>query len=224
VSPPYILVGHSLGGIIARKFEKQYPDEVKGLVLVDATSEDAILFINNKIQRLRLLSQDKAIPPIKMQVDTFTKVPTQKDMDDFFRMIGGEPTIDPPFDKLPLKYQQYRLWAMKQPKVMIADNGSFWAEEFAAIYADSGYSLGNKPIFVITSLKNDYPKELGDSVRNELISEKSRAQDRMAALSSNSKHIVTTVSPHEIQLTEPGLVINAIKEVIRAVKTGGQLK
>jgi hypothetical protein len=40
----------------------------------------------------------------------------------------------------------------------------------------------------------------------------------MAALSSNSKHIITIKSPHEIHLTEPKLVINAIKEVIEAVK------
>ena len=59
VQPPYILVGHSIGGFIARKFEKKYPGEVKGLVLVDATSENATLFINNKIQRLRLLSGHK---------------------------------------------------------------------------------------------------------------------------------------------------------------------
>ena len=44
VKPPYILVGHSLGGILARKFEKRYPGEVKGMVLVDATSENTMLF------------------------------------------------------------------------------------------------------------------------------------------------------------------------------------
>jgi pimeloyl-ACP methyl ester carboxylesterase len=125
VKSPYILVGHSLGGIIARKFEKKYPEEVKGLVLVDATSENATLFINNKIQKLRLLSQEREIPPVKTQVDTFTKVPTQKDMDDFLKMVG-QPTIDPPFDKLPQKFQQSRLWAMKQPKILIADNGTYW--------------------------------------------------------------------------------------------------
>jgi hypothetical protein len=46
----------------------------------------------------------------------------------------------------------------------------------------------------------------------------------MAALSSNSKHIVTTKSGHEIHLSEPELVIVAIKEVIQSVKTGEKLK
>jgi pimeloyl-ACP methyl ester carboxylesterase len=219
VHAPYILVGHSIGGFIARKFEKKYPAEVKGLVLVDATSENATLFLNNKIQRMRLLSQHKDIPPIKTKVDTFTKVPPQKDMDDFLKMVG-DPKIDAPFDRLPVKFQQARLWAMKQRKILIADNGSYWAEEFEAMYNDSTYTLDHKPVFIITSAKNDYPKSLGDSVRNDLISQKLRDQEKMAALSSNSKHIVTTTSPHEIHLTEPALVIDAIKEVINSVRTG----
>ena len=222
VKPPYILVGHSLGGIIARMFEKKYPEEVKGLVLVDGTSENATLFINNKIQRLRLLSQDRPLPPIKISVDTFTKVPSQKEMDDFLKMVG-EPKTDPPFDKLPPDIQVTRLWAMRQPKILLADNGMYWAEEFSAIYNDSTYSLGNKPLFVITSGQNNYPKQLGDSVRSELISAKLKDQEKIAGLSSNSKHIVTTKSPHEIHLTEPGLVIDAIKEVIHAVKTNEHL-
>ena len=223
VHPPYVLVGHSLGGIIARKFEMKYSGEVKGLVLVDATSENTTLFINNKIQRLRLLSQGRAIPAVKTQVDTFTKLPAQKDMDDFLKMVG-EPKIDPPFDKLPQKFQQARIWAMKQPKFLLADNGAYWAEEFEMMYNDSTYSLNNKPLFVLTSGQNNYPKELGDSVRNELINGKLRDQEKMAALSANSKHIITNKSPHEIHLTEPGLVINAIKRVVESVETGKPLK
>lgn len=35
---PFILVGHSMGGPVARWFEMEYPGEVAGLVLVDATT------------------------------------------------------------------------------------------------------------------------------------------------------------------------------------------
>ena len=34
--PPYVLVGHSLGGLYMQLFARQYPDEVAGVVLVDA--------------------------------------------------------------------------------------------------------------------------------------------------------------------------------------------
>lgn len=37
---PYVLVGHSLGGMYTRLFAMTYPDEVAGLVLVDARPED----------------------------------------------------------------------------------------------------------------------------------------------------------------------------------------
>lgn len=36
LKPPYVLVGHSLGGLYMQLFARQHPDEVKGLVLVDA--------------------------------------------------------------------------------------------------------------------------------------------------------------------------------------------
>jgi pimeloyl-ACP methyl ester carboxylesterase len=39
VPGPYILAGHSLGGFFARLYAATYPDEVIGLVLVDAYSE-----------------------------------------------------------------------------------------------------------------------------------------------------------------------------------------
>lgn len=38
--PPYILVGHSLGGLNVSLFASMHPDEVAGLVLVDSTHED----------------------------------------------------------------------------------------------------------------------------------------------------------------------------------------
>ena len=40
VKVPYILVGHSLGGIYVQHYIKQYPEDVAGLVLVDAPYPD----------------------------------------------------------------------------------------------------------------------------------------------------------------------------------------
>jgi pimeloyl-ACP methyl ester carboxylesterase len=40
VSPPYILVAHSMGGINVRLLASEHPDEVAGMVLIDAVGDD----------------------------------------------------------------------------------------------------------------------------------------------------------------------------------------
>jgi pimeloyl-ACP methyl ester carboxylesterase len=40
IKPPFVLVGHSLGGLLVRKYAREYPKEVAGLVLVDSSHED----------------------------------------------------------------------------------------------------------------------------------------------------------------------------------------
>lgn len=39
IAPPYLLVGHSFGGIYARVFADMYPNEVAGMVLIDPSQE-----------------------------------------------------------------------------------------------------------------------------------------------------------------------------------------
>jgi pimeloyl-ACP methyl ester carboxylesterase len=39
LGPPYVLVGHSWGGVVARVFAHAHPSKVAGLVMVDATHE-----------------------------------------------------------------------------------------------------------------------------------------------------------------------------------------
>jgi pimeloyl-ACP methyl ester carboxylesterase len=38
--PPYVLVGHSYGGCIVRQYASTYPDEVAGMVLVEAGADN----------------------------------------------------------------------------------------------------------------------------------------------------------------------------------------
>ncbi|WP_369899519.1 alpha/beta fold hydrolase [Bacillus manliponensis] len=40
VKPPYILVGHSFGGLNVRLFASTYPKEVEGVILLDSCHED----------------------------------------------------------------------------------------------------------------------------------------------------------------------------------------
>jgi hypothetical protein len=47
---PIVFVGQSLGGILARLYVQEYPDSVVGLVLLDPTDEDSLVF-NTKLNR-----------------------------------------------------------------------------------------------------------------------------------------------------------------------------
>jgi len=42
IAPPYVMVGHSMGGLRLRQFAGRHPDEVVGIVLVDATTPEAL--------------------------------------------------------------------------------------------------------------------------------------------------------------------------------------
>jgi pimeloyl-ACP methyl ester carboxylesterase len=53
IPPPYVLVGHSFGGLVVRHFASLYPAEVSGLVLVDAVPI-AEWFPLTESQKLRL--------------------------------------------------------------------------------------------------------------------------------------------------------------------------
>lgn len=44
IQPPFIFVGHSLGGPIARYYQSQYPQDIVGIIFVDALHKEPPLF------------------------------------------------------------------------------------------------------------------------------------------------------------------------------------
>jgi pimeloyl-ACP methyl ester carboxylesterase len=69
IESPYVLVGHSLGGFIVRLFASQYPDEVVGMVLVDAGHEDYVT------RHLALLSSEEKEAFLKQWGEFLEKLP-----------------------------------------------------------------------------------------------------------------------------------------------------
>ena len=55
VAGPYVLVGHSMGGLLVRRYAQSYPTAVVGMVLVDPTHENARHFFtaDNQWKRVR---------------------------------------------------------------------------------------------------------------------------------------------------------------------------
>jgi pimeloyl-ACP methyl ester carboxylesterase len=203
-----------------RTFAELYPKEVAGIVLVDSTHEDTTLFMNGKVQRMRELSQGRTIPPIQktIPVSDKTLAPEEKQkLEEFLKQIGP-PKINPPFDRLPLSIQEWRLWAKAQPQHYVADDDPYWGEEFAEFHAArkaKPYPLGKTPLIVLTRGKREYPDtDAGTTLNND----RKRMQHDLLSLSRNSRQIIATTSGHHIQLDDPKLVIDAIHQVVEAVQ------
>jgi hypothetical protein len=65
-------------------------------------------------------------------------------------------------------------------------------------------------------LPTDVPQNLGyvtDAAQK-------KAQDGLAKLVPNAKHITNTNSGHEIHKEQPQIVIDAIREIVEAVRSG----
>jgi pimeloyl-ACP methyl ester carboxylesterase len=81
VPGPYLLVGHSFGGLITRLFTALYPDDVAGLVLVDAAHEDWWSTLDGLLtdeQRNALLAEPEGFPGLEV-IDTEASATQMRD-------------------------------------------------------------------------------------------------------------------------------------------------
>jgi pimeloyl-ACP methyl ester carboxylesterase len=64
--PPYVMIGHSYGGVLARLYRMMYPADVVGMVLVEAGSDDPWRITSDRgVVRASALATGKAIPAVK---------------------------------------------------------------------------------------------------------------------------------------------------------------
>lgn len=208
---PYILVGHSLGGLVVYTFAEGYPDETSGLVLVDATSPDDTLGYFGKLAHARDLAH-RTIPPVQT-MQTSPPVPIS-DEEREQAMKYKNHKIDPPFDRLPAEIQRLQLWAqMLPPKVAITEKNDYIPEEFQLLYEiqQFGHPLGGKPLITMIGMKG---------ASEEKIEEKTAFQ----TLSTNSKVIRVQDAGHAIHLQDPDAVVSAIRDVMNAALHHTRLK
>jgi len=231
IKPPFVLVGHSVGGLIARVYAEHFPHEVAGIVLVDSTHEDTTLMHQSKLVRVRAAAKARPIPEVQTLRSSPPKPPTAEDREqaELNSRLFGAPKTEPPFDKLPAEIQTMRLWFRSHPKLSAATD-DFWAEELQAMHearAKAKCPLGDKPLVVlITSEKASGSPPHGVAVEDwkRLQDEKRKQKIGLTDLSRNSKLIVAEKSGHHIQLDEPELVVEAIRQVVESARQGTKLK
>lgn len=212
---PYILVGQSLGGMIGRIFALQYRADTDGLILVDSFHEDAQLFMNGKLVRVRTLSKDRPIPAPRSSINAADAL-NQQEKDkiaDMIKQFDIKPNIEAPFDKLPAYAQKDRLWALSQLSHFAATGDDYFAEEAARIYAETAaatFPLEKLPLIVLSRSKDDYPPQVAE----EMSKEHKNQQESLAKLSSGGNLIIVPNSSHHIQLDAPNSVIGTIQTIV----------
>jgi pimeloyl-ACP methyl ester carboxylesterase len=211
VPPPYLLAGHSFGGLVMRIFAHRYRTEVTGLVLVDpAHPEDWVRPAPKEQVRIdrgvRLCRQGAvaarlgvarvvaalvgagALTPARGLVRMFSRGSLSREDEGILAPVRKLP----PEARRPLRH----FWT--QPKFFEA-----LGSQIESICTSSAETLeagadgyGDLPLVTISSTN---PSEY-----------RIRKQEALARLSTRGRHIIASSSGHWIPLEQPEMIVGAI--------------
>ncbi|MBT2292954.1 alpha/beta hydrolase [Paenibacillus albidus] len=196
---PYLVVGHSLGGMYARLFTQTYPEEVTGLVLVDARPENderetkAILeaenFAGNPSASLLTLLKRSGV--LRLFQDSLLKgMVAEEDRGEFINVISTP-------SYFAAKEEEGKLASLTEDAIR-------------------GQKFGALPVRVIArGLPQDYISFGISEAGGKQIEDIWQAGQRsMLDLSTNSQLIVAETSGHMIIHDQPELVVKTIRSLV----------
>ncbi|HEV7839178.1 MAG TPA: alpha/beta hydrolase [Gemmatimonadaceae bacterium] len=231
VPTPVLLVGHSIGGLVARVVARDFPGDVAGIVMIDPTHEDTQLFYQGRIVRIRESAKARAVSPVVTFQSQAPKA-SQAQLKEFAEMqhMMGKPRIEPPFEKLDSSVQRLRLWAESDSVKRPAIQEDFWPEELQQLHDDrlrTPQPLAGKPLIVIAAGREEsVPDEATAEQRAQfaaIMAEKRSQKKNLPSLSRNSMFLVDTLSGHHIQIEDPAIVLRAIALAVQAIRSGSVL-
>jgi pimeloyl-ACP methyl ester carboxylesterase len=215
---PYVLVGHSIGGLVVRVFAHDYPDDVAGLVLVDPTHEDTRLMYQGRIVRVR----DSARPVVVPRPTTYAAgpppAPTPQQEKDFadMRAFMGAPRIEPPFDRLSPRAQAWRLWALGAARVLPEDD--YWPEELDALARRRREDeLDGLPVAIVLPRLGPLPATAPAEER-EMMAEKRAQKEALVHLSRSAFIVHADSTGHHVHLEQPAAVVDAVRRILEAAR------
>jgi pimeloyl-ACP methyl ester carboxylesterase len=200
ISPPYVLVGFSIGGLIGRLYEGEYPEDVAGMVIVDhafidfasdASPQSSVSSTphGSHSQTRSTLADSVDSPPVRI-----SGPPIALDLED-----------NQNFSKLPQLDQDLHRWALSVHRLRPTVEAA--AECEAAVESrtkDQPYPFGDRPLIVIRT--------------NNRASGYEELQTKLLLLSRNNKLVLAGNSSHMVIIDEPDVVIASIRQVAAAVR------
>ena len=211
IDGPYVLVGQSFGGLYARMYAARYPNEAKGMVLVDASHPDMWTRLPPEVVA--------ALKPPAWRVGAMTFL-TRLGV---FRLTGGDmagcglPARQCKEEQAYLRSTRYRqTWGQE----MLAPDRD------AQVRATGG--LGDKPLVVLTAgdHSRDFATGVSGTARTQFERTWHNLQSELASVSTDSTHLVVEEAGHSTLQTDredAQLTSAAIGQVVEAVRTGRPL-
>ena len=190
IAPPYILVGHSMGGYNVRLYASLYPNEVVGMVLVDASHPD----------------QENRFPPeLKNMEGSWRREAEFLE----YSMPFGVPRLiglcddDPPQRAAECNWHSAREGTAELKGI----------SESAAQTAATG-SLGDMPLVVLSHDPDKPSAELPPDLAKPTNDAWEKMQEELAHLSTRGTQMIAKNSSHYIQIDRPDIVIDAVRNVV----------
>src|SRR6185503_753900 len=193
-APPYVLAGHSLGGLYVRAFATRYPNQTAGVVLLD--SSDPRQF---------------TLPAYTRFYDVFRRVSAL--FPSLARFGVARLFYRHSFDSLPSEsaVEERVFWATA--RMARSQRDEFAAAPRAMEQAGALVTLGNRPLMVVTALQD--AQEGWTALQDEL--------PKLSTNSSHWIVPTATHDSLTGSKTEAALSSQAIREVVVAVRTSKPL-
>jgi pimeloyl-ACP methyl ester carboxylesterase len=197
---PYVLVGHSYGGLVMRAFADLYPDEAAGLVLVDASHPDQ--WANIPASRNgQTNATGQKVACWLARVGLFRVWTTEAET-----LAAGLP---------PRQYAEIKAFCMTPAALSVSSNALAVWDSMTRPQINQAKKLGDMPLVVLSVTEQALYAEVLTRLQNEL-----------PALSSNSQQITVQGATHENLVSRQEhaqVVTDAILRVVEAARTGKPL-
>ncbi len=215
IPPPYVLVGHSAGGLHVRLYAARHPEQVAGLVLVDSSHPHQGHRLRQRCGGWRFSRPRGWLQVAKV---AFRPLGLARLRGSLRARYGhGADTADPrrgiPPELAEAAAAIGRSSRQRRADVreLLAFSGV--AAEVARVVAGTPGSLGGLPLTVITRGTNDPPPwpRGAEAVWQEL-------QAELALLSERGMHLHAESSDHFVHRSHPDLVVRAIADLVDQVR------
>lgn len=206
---PWVLVGASFGGHVVRLLASRHPDEVAGVVLLDARHEEI---------GTRMPPGWKKLESAGAQMYRAMLGASRLGLLGVLGKLGGERAVPPIARKLPGGLRQTYLAVGFQPRYFEANLDELAASAESDREVVASGTLGGLPLTVVRHGRPDLfarmPSDqaaVAEQVWQEL-------QAALARLSTDSRLETAERSGHAIQVDEPEKVVNAIRRMVEAAR------